>query len=932
VRFLTGHAVGYAETIAYWPVRELLRGWLDLGVSDPEARARLELRAELARVLGDDAPDAYPFLATLLGLVLEPEQEQRVRDLASDAVQRQTFDSLYQLVCALARERPLCLVLDDLHWSDEATLSLLDELLPAAEQAAVVFLLIHRSDPDHSAWHLIDRARRRFRRLFFDLELEPLPDADARELAEAGAGGPLPEELVQLLTERAGGNPYFVGETIRDLRERGALARENGLVVLVAEASFPAALREALQARLGRLDAEARELVTTAAVIGRSFGLPLLERLLPRARLLPTLSELQWLQLVVEERTGPAPEFRFRHGLVQEVAYGTLLEEERRERHLRVGEALVELHPDSPAEVYGLLAHHFAEADEPERAIEFLLKAANAAHAAFAEEEAIELYRRALAFMERIGDEPGARDTLLRLALTHHLAFDYRAANLAFSEAFAGPAPRPSRLETSEQMTWAQTAAWDRAVAPGYSDTQPAIEVTSNLFRGLVAIGQDYNLIPDLAERFSVAEDGRSYRFTLRPDALWSDGAPVSADDFAFTYAQMVEDDVPCAFWLDGMSASVAGERTLEIRLREPRNYFLYCLALPAFFPWPRHVYEREGRDWHRADPLVGNGPFVLTARHESRVVIEASPRWRGSRGNVGRVTIELEASGAVAGEHWRDGRYDLLDHTLAFAADDDDQTVVQRSPGMSAWYLGFNAARAPVDDARVRRALAHAVDRRALAGPLRAAATATGGLLAPTMPGHSHRVSPAFDTVRTHDLLIEAGYAGGRGLGEITLACLDLWEEATSEVAAQLAAVGVRVRLLPTASDLELDAAVVQQAHAFVWWWGADLPDPGGGVLDAILRANPWLYRDDELEALLARAVSLHDREERLRTYREFERLWIGEQAAVVPLAYDDRRLWRRPWVTGMWANAVAMSTFADAVVQRPHITNPASSGVPGG
>jgi predicted ATPase len=121
------------------------------------------------------------------------------------------------------------------------------------------------------------------------------------------------------------------------------LAREKGRIVLVAAASFPAAFREALQARLGRLDAEARELVTTAAVIGRSFGLPLLERLLPGPRLLPTLSELQWLQLVVEERSGTAPEYRFRHCHVQEVAYGTLLEAEQRERHLRVGEALVEL-------------------------------------------------------------------------------------------------------------------------------------------------------------------------------------------------------------------------------------------------------------------------------------------------------------------------------------------------------------------------------------------------------------------------------------------------------------------------------------------------------------------------------------------------------------------------------------------------------------
>ena len=134
VRFLAGHAVSYAETIPYWPVREQLRGWLGLGVSDSEARVRLELRAELARTLDDEADEAYPFLASLLGLVLEPEQEQRIRDLAPDAVQHETFYWLYQLVCTLARERPLCLVLEDLHWSDEATLSLLDELLPAAEQ------------------------------------------------------------------------------------------------------------------------------------------------------------------------------------------------------------------------------------------------------------------------------------------------------------------------------------------------------------------------------------------------------------------------------------------------------------------------------------------------------------------------------------------------------------------------------------------------------------------------------------------------------------------------------------------------------------------------------------------------------------------------------------------------------------------------------
>jgi ABC-type transport system substrate-binding protein/class 3 adenylate cyclase len=929
VRFLAGHAVSYAETIPYWPVREQLRGWLGLGVSDSEARVRLELRTELARALADDADEAYPFLATLIGVALEPEQEQRIRDFAPDAVQHQTFDWLYQLLSTLARERPLCLVLEDLHWSDEATLVLLEELLPAVEQTAVCFLLVHRSDPDHPAWQLVDRARRRFRRSFLELELEPLADVDARVLAEADAGGELPEDLAELLAERTGGNPYFVGEAIRDLRERGVLKRENGHVVLVGEASIPAALQEALQARLDRLDAEARELVTTAAVIGRSFGLPLLERLLPRARLLTTLSELQWLQLVVEERSGAAPEYRFRHGLVQEAAYGTLVEARRRELHLRVGEALQELHRDSPAEVHGLLARHFAEADEPERAVEYLLKAGDAARAVYADEEAIELYRRALGFMERTGDDLRARQTLLRIALTHHVAFDYRAANESFGEAFTRPAPAPPRLEPSERITWATGAAWPvEETAPGFTSSDLANWVTINLFRGLVAIGCDFEIEPDLAERFTVSDDGRSYRFTLRPDAHWSDGAPVTADDFAFTFAQMVEDDVESASWLDGVSASALDERTLEIRLREPRNHFLYLLGQPGLFAWPRHVYERLGRDWYRDVPIVGNGPFVLTSRpargwdprSPGRITLESVPTWYGARGNVGEVTIALEPSPVAAGDRWRGGEYDLIYEGIAAAAAvvATDEAVVQRAPGGFTMYLGFDARRAPLDDARIRRALAHAIDRRGPAQILGGAAAATGGLLPPAMPGHSHRVAPAFDPDRARALLSEAGHPDGRALGEVVLAHLALNEEAASHIAAQLAAVGVRVRGLPTYSVADLGKAIKEHAHAYIWAWGHEFPDPAGGFLEPLLRwGGTLLYRDEWLEQLLNRATAVRDRDERLRMCREFERIWIGEHAAVVPLAYNDRKVLRRPWLTGMWANAIAKSTFAEAVVR---------------
>jgi ABC-type transport system substrate-binding protein len=284
-------------------------------------------------------------------------------------------------------------------------------------------------------------------------------------------------------------------------------------------------------------------------------------------------------------------------------------------------------------------------------------------------------------------------------------------------------------------------------------------------------------------------------------------------------------------------------------------------------------------------------------------------------------VRIELEPSPPAAGDRWRGGDYDLIYEGLAAIAGAvaTDDTVVQRASGGFTYYLGLDARRSPLNDARIRRAVAHAIDRQKPAQILGGAAAATGGLLPPAMPGHSHRVAPAFDPERARALLRDAGHLDGRGLGEIVLAHFGIWEAAASDIAAQLGAVGIRVRRLPANSVADLETVIEERANAYLWSWDYRFPDPGGGFLEPLLRWGTGLYRDEPLEQLLARAAALRDQDERLRAYREFERIWIGEQAAVVPITYTDRLLWRRPWVTGMWANAIAKSTFAEVVVRRP-------------
>ena len=403
IRFIEGRGVSYGENFPYWPIRDLVREWLGVGASTPEARVRLELKAQLAELF-DDAEEIYPFFASLIGLTLEPEAAERIRELNREGVQHQTFEAFSELLCRLAAERPLCLVLEDLHWADEATIELLEAILPVTEEAAVGLFLLYRTEREHGSWLLGERARQLYPHRYREIELRPLPSDASRALVGDAAEGDVPEEVAEILAERAGGNPFFLEEAFQDLVERGALKRQNGgweLGVSPDELAIPALVQGALQARLDRLDAKAREILSLAAVIGRTFGMPLLERIVPRDELLPALSELQRLDLIVEKRRRPNPEYRFRHGLLQEVAYANLLESTRRKLHKRVGEALEEIYRESPEEVFALLARHFDEANEPEKAVEYLLKAGDAARALYADQEALEHYRKARDFLVR---------------------------------------------------------------------------------------------------------------------------------------------------------------------------------------------------------------------------------------------------------------------------------------------------------------------------------------------------------------------------------------------------------------------------------------------------------------------------------------------------------------------------------------------------
>ena len=922
IRFLEGHGVAYATSFPYWPFRELLRGWLALAIAAPEAQARLELKTGLARLLGDEADDAYPFVATLIGLELEPDAAQRMRELSRDSVQHQTFDSMDRLVRALAREQPVCFVLEDLHWADDSTLELVEKLHATTDEEAVALLLVHRSEREQASWRLAERARQRYPHRYRELELAPLDEEASRELADSAAAGELPEAVAALVAARAGGNPFFLEEALYDLVERGALRRANGrleLAVGVDQLAVPALVQEALQARLDRLDAPTRDVLNVAAVIGRTFATPLLERVTLETRLAPALSELQRLELIVEERRRPVPEYRFRHGLVQEVAYASLLEARRRELHLHVGQALEEAHREAPEYVFGLLGRHFAEAGERERAVHYLLGAGDAARRLYADEEALEHYGRALELLNPT--DPRVRKTYFKIALTHHLAFDFERADEAWAQAAA--APEGEQIVDLDPVERLRTTVWrPPEILPGYVYSNVGFWLCEQLFRGLLRVDRELNVVLDLAQECRVSTDGSVYRFRLRPDACWSDGVPVSAGDFVVAWRQTLERGLPAAALVlhDVEDMRALQDGALEIRLAGPRSYFPYVLASSAAFPWPHHRFEELGDRWVRPEHLVSNGPFGLSALDDEHVLLRANRAWPRPRGNVGDVDVEF---GEVwtSEETWGTGRYDFLMFGQSLA--EGTETLVDSVPQLATTYVGLRSTGPPFDDVRVRKAFAHGADRKrvALLGAAVIEAASGGGLIPPAMPGHTHRVALEYDVELSRRLLAEAGYPGGQGLPSLTLvATADTWRpKGAEELARQWSQLGaqVEVQALPF-TDIEAAVADAGTADAWLWGWTAALPDPYG-MLDEMVRDERMsLFRDAEILELLERARSVPDQDERMRLYREVERLWIAERAAIMPIGYTREALVRRPWVEGLWATPFSKGPLDEVVVRR--------------
>jgi ABC-type oligopeptide transport system substrate-binding subunit/transcriptional regulator with XRE-family HTH domain len=889
--------------------------------------------------------------------------------LRGGVVRDRLFAQVTSALHALAEQQPLLLLLDDLQWIDAASAELLFHLARRIGTSRILLVGAYRdsevSAEAEPASEILRRTRLEVRRDLGEvgIDLEDVAADEARRLCDALVDrepNRLDDRFRERLFEQTRGQPLFTLELLRELRSRDDLVRDGEGRWVLADTldwgGLPDRVAAVIEQRLARLDDRPRAVLDVAAVVGEQFSAEVVAVVcgVGEGELLRLMSsELADVHGLIREtgvqkvRGGQLNMWRFSHALFPAYLYDRLGVGERRYLHHEVATELAAIHGSDDA-VAPRLAYHYTEAGEGAAAVPYLLRAGDHARRLYANDEAAHHYRRAVGFLRDLGDAEKLARTLMKLGLTYQTAFDHVRAQEAYDDAFrlwrdASTTRSPLDAPAALRMIWREPPSLDPTMG-GYNLTAP---VAMQLFSGLVAFGEEGEILPDVAERWELEDGGRRYVFHLRDDVSWSDGVPVTAHDFAFTYRRGL-DPATGAFTASALLDAVRGaravragtpidevelglraedDRTLVIELEEPTSYFIQNLAYYVLLPAPRHRVEEHGEAWSSAEHLVGNGPFLVTSWEPGRsMTLERNARYHGaSTGNVGRIDLDLEAAEEDHAELYATDRLDVVRDWFTPAAvvrelarRFPDDYLVQPQLTTSCYLV--NGTRPPLDDVRVRRALAMAVDRDAIAAlmPPDSAAVATGGVVPPGMPGHVPGIQPVFDPEQARRALSELGVVGG-GAVEPTLRVPQRGVPLAEALASAWGAVGLTCRIEVDDGVAGADAAEDASWDVSAGGWVADYADP-----DNFLRVFVGLNLDrapDGYHALLARAATSLDQAERLALYEEAERL-LAEEALLVPLVYRDTALLVKPWVQRFVTPAVKHVGFWQDVVVGGHDT----------
>ncbi len=477
-----------------------------------------------------------------------------------------------------------------------------------------------------------------------------------------------------------------------------------------------------------------------------------------------------------------------------------------------------------------------------------------------------------------------------------------------------------------------------QTIDPGLVWDSPGNEIVRQLFEGLTRYdAKTLRPEPGMAERWKVSEDGLTWTFHLR-DAVWSDGRPVTAADFAYAWTRVL-DPLTAAQYANMLWVIKNGEaftngklrdpaqlgiraldpKTLVVTLQYPAPYFLELLAYSPFMPLRRDVVDRFGDQWTRPEHLVNNGPFRLESwklRYEM-VLVKNPSYWDAANVRLDRAVAMAIDDGRTALRLYQTGILDWLGSNAQVPPENEPfvkgYADFRTAPRLGVYFLWLQTEKKPLDDVRVRRALNLAIDREKLVKYVLKGGQLPIDHLVPdaVLKDVTGYVSPKgehFDPEKARALLAEAGYPGGKDFP--TLEYNYNTDESHRTLAEALQAMwrehlGIDVQLYNMEYKVHLDR---QQSGEFMiargGWW-ADYADPSTFL--ELLRPgsaqNHARWTSDKFRDALDRGLRSIDQGERNRWYAEAEKLAL-DATPILPLYVYSYSDFVKPYVRGIYPN----------------------------
>jgi ABC-type oligopeptide transport system substrate-binding subunit/DNA-binding SARP family transcriptional activator len=939
-------------------IREVLRSRLfsdaqtDISLPDFVVRDLLILTPELQSQFADLSTSPAATVAksskegnSISGMMDPPAEQQRL------------FDNLGIFFRTLSDLTPLLLILEDVQWADSGTLQLMQYLARHTRQTRIMIVTTFRDVSAEEAPFLhkilLDLNREQIGSY---LNLPRLGRTETGELLYAIFSVEITPEFLDGIYNETEGNPFYIEEVCKALVESGKVYYQDGSWhrPSMEELGIPKNVRVAIQLRVSVLPQKSQEILKMAAILGREFDLDTLiitdGELISGTQaeyeetLIETLENAERAQLIEKMSADRGGTYTFVHTLIASTLVESLRTLPCRQLHRRAANAIEKQYPDD----YEALAYHYIQAGEAKKALNYLLLAGDRARVLHAHQEAIDSYNKALNILKEAGDLERAARTYMKLGLTYNNAFDFIAARQAYEDGFVlwqqacadepliPPPPAPHAL----RIAAFKPESLDFRIV---LDT-PSVLMAYHLFCGLVEIGPEMDVVPGVAHSWEVLENGCKYIFHLRDDVRWSDGVPVTAHDFEYSWKKLLDPSrgLSTAVYLfdvknareffhgeiidsDLVGVNAIDKYTLDVELERPTSYFLYSLTVIDTFPFPKHALESYGDNWADLDNIVTNGPFNLAEwKQDEFVVLERNPDYHGHfPGNVQRVEYIFNTGRASIDlyryeENKLDMCCDLSPGAMILARQKYAGEYVT-GPWLSTDFIGFDVSRPPFNDLRVRQAFALATDKRLLADvAMRGFAfPATGGMVPPGMPGHSHGIGLPYDPESAKSLLASAGYPGGHGFPEIV--CLARDDPGHDLICEYLQTQWREILGIEPAWEFTEwgnfhEKYHQKKAHMLMVGWVADYPDP-----DNFLRVQWWLdpaWRHEQYWSLVENARRVMDQEKRIRMYQQADRI-LADEVPLFPLTYERFHMLVKPWVKRLPTSPLVNFFWKDIILE---------------